>query len=260
MKRCLRSSSFILLAGNINIVGSNLVRVTRKLLETGSTDPQAEDSLGNTPLLQIQHLLCRQLFTEAFEIASFMILESSMSSGIKVNHVNVANRTLLTYSVVHGDACAPLTRLLLNFGAKVWPFKAVDIGDTHIIDKLYQEREQSSFTWFLRSLMERGCLLNDANETLYLLGTSMGEEPARMRRHVTRTMLQLGKGVLANGPLFLQLKGSLMPFWCKPQELRYQCLKSIRRSLGPKRLSLGGVNRLPLPKKLQRCIKLEERL
>ena len=103
--------------------------------------------------------------------------------------------------------------------------------------------------------------LEKTDNTVYLLSSAMGEDPQRMKRHVSRIMLQLGgKGGAANGPLFLRLKLQMMPYWSKPQELRYQCMKNIRRSLGPKRLATSGEKKLRIPTKLQKYIKLEERM
>ena len=95
--------------------------------------------------------------------------------------------------------------------------------------------------------------------TLELLCHAMGENPARMRSHVPRTMLELGKGAGVNGPLFVRLKERLAPFWSRPQPLRYQCLRRIRRAMGPKRLSgKGHAAKLRLPPKLQRAVLLED--
>lgn len=129
-----------------------------------------------------------------------------------------------------------------------------------VVRQVGLEREQSAFTWFLRSVMGQGPVWfwENCQETLYLLGDVMGEEPARMKCHVTRTMLQLGKGALINGPLFLQIKTALMSYWASPQDLRYQCVKKVRKILGPKRLGPRSVSGLPLPKKLQKYVRLEE--
>lgn len=246
-------TSFI---GNVNIIGNSLVRVTNLLLETGLIDPKSQDDLGNTPLLQIQHLLRRNLFQEAADIANLILTDER----VDVDHVNRKNRSLLSYSVTYADKAVGLTRLLLNTGAGVWP--APDTTSTSasddVIQKLTTEREQSSFTWFLRSLMDRSCYLDQASGTLYLLGTKMGEEPVRMKNHVFRTMLHLGKGAARNGALFLQLKLSLMQYWCRPQDLKYQCLKRVRSTVGPKRLARGAAARLPLPARLQRYVLLEQ--
>ena len=123
---------------------------------------------------------------------------------------------------------------------------------------LAAERAQSAFAAFMREVMRRQSL-EGFEATLELLCHAMGENPARMRAHVPRTMLELGKGAGVNGPLFVRLKERLAPFWSRPQPLRYQCLKRIRRAMGPKRLNnRGSVARLRLPPKLQRAVLLED--
>ena len=260
--------------GNLKFSEISLVELTKLLLDTGA-DPNARDDQGNTPLLQIQHLLEQGLFLESVQIAQLLLLSSpsttkittttATTSCVDPNHVNVFNRTLLSYSVTYGDASSELTRLLLNHGASVWPSPEVGYGGSSenttgdIVDQLTKERDMAAFTWFLKSVMERHSLENTDN-TVYLLSTAMGENPQRMKRHVTRIMLQLGKGAAANGSLFLRLKLQMMPYWSKPQDLRYQCMRRIRKSMGPKRLATSGEKKLRIPTKLQKYIKLEERM
>ena len=123
---------------------------------------------------------------------------------------------------------------------------------------LAAERDQSAFAAFMREVMRRQSL-EGFEAPLELLCHAMGENPARMRAHVPRTMLELGKGAGVNGPLFVRLKERLAPFWQRPQPLRYQCLKRIRRAMGPKRLNNRGcVAKLRLPPKLQRAVLLQE--
>jgi hypothetical protein len=265
-------------SGNgVKIYGNSLVDCTRLLLNTGA-DPNAMDSRGNTALLYVQHLLSRGLFSEAAKIAQIM-LEKMMTTKLKgsdgsgINSVDASNRTLLSHSVAHGDQATDLTRMLLNFGAKVLPSEAVAAtllsatssssplskeDDENIVRELTKERDQSAFTSFLRAAMRRQTL-EGAEATLDLLCHAMGEDPTRMRSHVPRTMLELGKGASVNGPLFIKLKETMAPFWSRPQSLKYQCLKRIRRSMGPKRLNNRGcVERLRLPPKLQKAVLLEE--
>ena len=190
------------------------------------------DRQGNTPLTYLHHLLDRGLTSEATVLCHVLQL-----SRCDINHVNKANRTLLSYSVAKGDSAASLTRLLLNFGAKVFNLGREDQVNLDLVESLHREREQSAFTWFLRSLMEMRMGLDNCEETIYLMGTAMGEDPNQMRSHVTRTMLHLAHSARAMGPLFQNLKQKLLPFWTKPQPLKYLCLKQIRQSLGPKKLS-----------------------
>ena len=224
------------------------------LLEFGA-DVEAKDNDGNTPLLQLGSLLENGLFPESEAIAKILITDH----GCDVNAINSRDRTILSYSVTYGDRSIALTRLLLNSGAKVWPDVTV-ASQCNTIDVLAREKDLSAFTWFLRSLMRReNVTLEDADETLYLLCTIMGEQPSRMRQHVHRTMMQLGKSRSLNGPLFRKIHSIMIPYWARPQDLRYICLKSIRKSLGPKRLSSGGAtSKLSLPKKLQHYVELRE--
>jgi hypothetical protein len=176
-----------------------------------------------------------------------------------VNAINSRDRSLLSYSVTHGDSSVAVTRLLLNCGAQVWPDVAQS-SHSNTIDVLAREKDLSAFTWFLKSLMRREHVtLSDAEETLYLLCAVMGEQPSKMRQHVHRTMMQLGKSRSLNGPLFRRLHSVMIPYWARPHDLRYICLKSIRKSLGPKRLSAGvATSRLNLPRKLQHYVELKE--
>ena len=191
------------------------------------------------------------------------MLASAAASPSLPNAVNAANRTLLSYAVACGDAAADLTRALLNGGARVWPSPEVDpdrLSDGEVVSALAAERDQSAFAAFVREVVRRQSL-EGFEATLDLLAHAMGEEPARMRAHVPRTMLELGKGAGVNGPLFVRLKERLAPFWRRPQPLRYQCLKRIRRAMGPKRLGGGRgghVAKLRLPPKLQRAVLLED--
>ena len=237
-------------------VRTSLPEIAKVLLVSGA-DPSATDADGNSPLLQLRSLLDAELFSEAAEVAEILINEY----GCDVNAINSCDRTILSYSVAHADSSVALTRLLLNSGAQVWP----DVTPTSsqsgsTIDALAREKDLSAFTWFLRALMRREHVtLDDAEETLYLLCIVMGEQPARMRQHVHRTMMQLGRSRSLNGPLFRKIHSAMIPYWARPQELRYICLKSIRKSLGPKRLSSGGAtSRLSLPKKLQHYVELRD--
>ena len=57
------------------------------------------------------------------------------------------------------------------------------------------------------------------------------------------------------GPVFLELKTMLSPFWSRPQQLSFLAWSRVRRSLGPKRLTQRP--RLPgLPPPLVRYLTL----
>ncbi|EEB17158.1 hypothetical protein Phum_PHUM455550 [Pediculus humanus corporis] len=61
----------------------------------------------------------------------------------------------------------------------------------------------------------------------------MGENPERMHSHVMRTMFRHAKCFKVLGPVFYQLKSSMMPYWRQPKDLKYLCRKEIRKILGP---------------------------
>ena len=258
---------FLSTGNDVKLYGNSLVELTGLLLDTGARPMKKGFPIGGSgsPFLHVRHLLRRGLFSEASKIAGMMLDVSEDEDEVNQIGGEEKCRTLLSYSVTYGDSAAELTRTLLNRGAKVWPV-CLDVDDASssdeaddegIVNILNQERDRSAFSAFFRSIMERRTL-EGSEITLELLCQAMGEEPRRMKSHVTRTMLQLGKAASVNGPLFLRVKSAMAPYWSRPQTLKYQCLKRIRRSLGPKRLNNGGVSKLRLPPKLQRYVRLED--
>ncbi len=262
-----------------------LRREQQQLKQQRETGAALSSSSSSSSLLpQVQHLLRRGLYREAEATARAILLRPAAGADSDPDPDAPdpdTGRTLLTHAVEHADAAVGLTRLLVNCGAKVWPEEeataataataATPKGD--LVARLASERERSAFTWFLRGAMARCAMacgatgagatgagdLAGAGETLDLLGTAMGESPARMRRHVTRTMLALGRGAALNGALFLQLRLRLSPWWRQPQPLRHQSARRVRRALGPKRLSDDrAVAALGLPRKLGRYVRMEE--
>lgn len=258
----------------------NLVEIAlerhQKLQHHQQHQQQQQQQLERIILPQVRHLLDLQMYREAEAVARAVLLSDPDAADAADASTG---RTLLTHSAEHADRAAGLTRLLLNYGARVWPGEEVVVatdgsgsgGD--LVPRLSAERERSAFTWFLRGAMSRCAMagvgvgpavdqhrpLGDAEETLSLLGAAMGEEPARMRRHVTRTMLALGRGAALNGALFLQLRLRLSPWWREPQPLRHQSARRVRRSLGPRRLGEGrALSDLRLPLKLRRYVRMEE--
>ena len=241
---------FCLFSGKVKTFLPEMCKV---LLDAGASS-ETRDHEGNTPLLQLRSLLEAGLYQECEDIAKILINQH----GSNVNAINSKDRTLLSYSVSQADKSISLTRFLLNCGAQVWPDVALTSPST--IDALAREKDLSSFTWFLRSLMRNEHVtLDGAEETLYLLCTVMGEQPVKMKQHVHRTMMQLGKSRSLNGPLFRRIHSVMIPYWARPHDLRYICLRSIRKSLGPKRLSNEhATSRLSLPKKLQHYVELKD--
>lgn len=203
-------------------------------------DVYIQDEDRNSAFTLIETLLQKSLFNESVMLAQ--VLHQAHSS---INHRNKAGRTLLSYSVTYGDNSLLLTRYLLNSNAEVWP----DIEfETNLIVKVKMERELSAFTWFLRTLMQSQNQFSNFEQTLYLLGQCMGQKPKQMQTHVTRVMLHLGHSFTAMKPLYLSIRDRLSPYWSQPQSLKYQCLKEIRKAIGPKKLSdQGDLNTLDIP-------------
>jgi hypothetical protein len=179
-------------------------------------------------------MLAKELFQEAHLLALLFLQTGSAD----INHANAAGRTILSHSVAHGDAAILTSRLLINHGAKVLPANpVVDISKgSSIVAQLALERERSAFTWFLRSVMDNSGLAG-CDETISLLSHAMGDDPVRMESHVMRVMMHLGHSILAMGPVFNEIRAKMAPFWTRPQGLRYLCLRQIRKSIGPKKLS-----------------------
>ncbi len=266
---------------DVHICGDSLLQLLEMVLERyrqlqrlhqlridasrSPTPPKQLPRLEAAVLPQLHHLLRRGLHAEAARAAA-VILQSDPSAANAVDPAT--GRTLLTFSAECADRSADLTRLLLSYGAKVCPGREVgccpEERSENLVADLGRERESSAFTWFLRGAMARCALsdsggdLSDAEQTVALLGAAMGEEPERMRRHVTRIMLALGRGAALNGALFLQLRLRLSPWWRRPQPLKHQSARRVRRALGPKRLGEEkAVATLGLPEKLKELVRME---
>ena len=70
-------------------------------------------------------------------------------------------------------------------------------------------------------------------------------------------MVSEGRFPRVLGPIFLQLKLTMEPFWSEPQDLRYLAWNSVRRSLGPRRLQRSSCQ-LGLPAPLSRYLTLDQ--
>jgi len=188
----------------------------------------------NSPLTGLHMLLDRNLPQASLVKLATLLL----SHDFDANHINGHERTLLTYSVSKGDSCLDLTRCLLNHGALILPARS-NIA-----------RDRSAFTWLVRSLMKEQSL-DSHKQTILLLCQNMAEVngPEAMRSHTLSTMIHLGHSASLNAPLFTQLRSLIAPFWGQPLDLVHLCRNSIRRSLGPKNISLG-VTQLNLPPSL----------
>ena len=246
-------------------VKRNLVVTARILIEAGIA-VDTRDLNGDTPLLLIKNLITElaasnsnvaddcSLTSEVCDLLKLLVVEHHAS----LDALDAKGRSLLTYAVEAGDRCLAITRLLINLGAKTFS------------DQLGNEAASSAFAWFLRAQMRNYQQSHLDEDTLYVLGTAIIAEAHDLgfKAIVDRTMVALGTSREVHGPLFRRLRGLLAPYWLQPLQLRQLAVHSLRRSLGPKRLSTKGHNaeslmmsaRLKVPLKLQRYITLEEKI
>lgn len=242
-------------------VKRNLAVTARILLEAG-IPVDMKDHNGDTPLLLVKNLIMEScndqcpnvrmsevLMSEIRDLLTLLVLDYKAS----LNALDAKGRSLLTYAVEAGDQCLALTRFLINLGAKTFS------------DQLVNEAASSAFAWFLRAQMRKSKVQNLDEESLYVLGTAIMSEGHDLgfKAIVDRTMVALGSSREVHGPLFRRLRGLLAPYWLQPLQLRQLAVHSLRRSLGPKRLSKGPeqmMSRLKVPRKLQRYITLEEKI
>jgi len=220
------------------------------LIQAGASLDQ-RDLEGSTPLVSLACLLEQKQFAVAAQLAALFL---TSDTNCDVNSVNLEGRSLLSYSVTYLDCSAELTRLLVNHGARVWPSPTVPKNPT--VDQIRQDKEQSAFTWFLRAVIKQRTLAS-TDTTLNCLSHEMGKQPRRMKAHVLRVMVSEGRHPRVLGPVFLQLKLSMEPFWSEPQDLRYLAWNSVRRSLGPRRLERAS-GQLGLPPPLTRYLTLAQ--
>jgi len=179
--------------------------------------------------------------------------------GSNVNAFNHQDRSLLSYSVTHFDKSIELTRFLINAGATVSQENLSP--NASALDIIEKERISSAYVWFIRSLMARDGIndLEGGHATLRILSLAMSDNPQKMKQHVQRTMMQLGKSRTVNGPLFKQIHAHMITYWVRPHDLRLQAIKTVRKSMGPKRLAnVVSVSRLGLPKKLQEFVNFKQ--
>lgn len=195
----------------------------------------------DSPLTSLRHLLDRKMMPQE----SLVQLASLLLARFNPDHINGHQRTLLTYSVALGDSSLDLTRCLLNHGALILPPRSQDT-----------QRERSAFTWLLSSLMEEPQKLDGHfNQTIQLLCQNMTEVvgPEVMRSHTLTSMIHLGHSAEIMGPLFVDLRSILQPFWSQPLSLVHLARNSIRKSLGPKNVA-KGVTDLNLPPSLSQYL------
>ena len=126
--------------------------------------------------------------------------------------------------------------------------------------------QSTAFAWFLRAQMSKmGSDVAIDEETFYVISTAMMAEAdgngLTFKSVIDRCMVSMGSSPEAHGPLFRRIRGLAAPLWLQPPQLRLIATQSIRRSLGPKRLSSNKVmSRLKVPRKIQRFVTLEEKI
>ena len=179
------------------------------------------------------------------DLCDLVSLLTTADPSANVDLPDSKGRTLLSYSVESGDAYVGLTRLLINLGAQT----------TH----------SDQFGWFLRAQMRKmGAEAELDEETFYVLSTAMMEElggsTTEFKSIIDRSMLTHGSSPAVHGPLFRRIRALAAPLWLQPQQLRALAVKSVRKALGPKRLSKEVMKRLKVPRKLQRFVTLEEKI
>jgi len=234
-------------------VQRNLASTAMILLEAG-TPSHLSDSNGDTPLHLIRNLMSQDSHVAMDEVCELVrvLLEKSANENL-INLEDAKGRSLLSYAVEAGDRCAALTRLLINLGAKTFSEK---LGHS-----------SSCFAWFLRAQMRKlGSEVTLDEDTFYILSTAMIEEVGghgnglKFKSIIDRNMVAMGSSPEAHGPLFRKIRGLAAAYWLQPPQLRLLSATSIRRSLGPKRLSKEVMSRLKVPRKLQRFVTLEEKI
>ena len=224
------------------------------LLEAGSLSHLA-DSNGDTPLHLIRNLMSQDSHVAMDELCELVrvLLKKSANPEILIDLPDAKGRSLLSYAIEAGDRCVALSRLLINLGAKTFSEK---IG-----------HNSSCFAWFLRAQMRKlGPEVTLDEDTFYVLSTAMIEEVGghghglKFKSIIDRNMVAMGSSPEAHGPLFRRIRGLAAAYWLQPPQLRLLSATSIRRSLGPKRLSKEVMSRLKVPRKLQRFVTLEEKI
>ncbi|XKL65018.1 hypothetical protein PGB90_005104 [Kerria lacca] len=222
---------------------------------------KSKDTNGNTALLVSgQKLLKEGQFDKAVELVKIFLEE-----GADVNVINNENRTLLSYSIPYMDKSIHLTTLLLNYGANVWPIPPNPELPLRNNSRIYEKYGSSSncnsaFTWFLRGVIKQLRLSDHCLQTLYVLAEIMGENPNSMHSHVMSTMFSHARCYSILGPVFLQIKLAMSPYWSQPQSLKFLCRSIIRKSIinVPGRfINNENISSLMLPPSLQSYLMLE---
>lgn len=195
-----------------------------------------KDARGETALSYVKILLRKGCFRLAHQAASHLI-----ERGALVDAEDNGRQTLLSHAVASLDAASDLTRLLLNRGADVW----------------HKNGGDSPFGSFLQAVVRCRCV-DEARVTADLLGRTMGARPEAFRSLVLRSMVRHGRCVRVLGPVFVQLKAILSPYWRQPPPLRYAAWTVIRKRASPARSWTRDLQQLGLPPPILRYLTMDD--
>lgn len=226
----------------------SLARIEELIDQLDTRDVDVRDQRGETALTCVKVLLRRGHFGLACQTAGLLL-----GRGADVDAEDCSHQTLLSHSVAYLDQTVELTRLLLNHGAQVW--HGTDYSNSRTGGRGYHYVE-SPFSTFLQAVVRVRCV-DGAVMTASLLGRMMGSRPEAMRSLVVRSMLRHGRCVRVLGPVFVQLKSLLSPYWRQPHRLSYAAWNVVRRSMNPPRL-VTELEQLGLPPALHRFIIMDD--
>lgn len=211
---------------------------TIALLAKYGADLNVADASGETPLLYVRLILQERDFENAGTFAGALL-----NHGADPNSKNCQQRTLLAYSMSYLDDSLNVTRLLINYGAVVWTME-------------WDDADHSAFAWYLKAVINQSRYHN-CSQTLELLCRVMGTNPQRMYSHMLRTMFRQVRCFRILGPVFLEIKHTMMRYWTGPPKLKYLCWKTLRRSIHPSNVERGAPS-LGLPSCLERYLTMED--
>lgn len=221
---------------------SQLVR----LLVEAKVGINDNDDHGDSPLTMVRHMLEDGKFEEAKEVAEILL-----DQGADPNHRNVCGWSALAYSVIHQDSSLNLTRSLLNCGGKILPFDDKD---------MQTDQPYLPLRVLLRSIIKCQSLDN-ARESIKILGQVMSQNPKKMKEHVQTSIVAEGSLITSNAPvLFEEIQSTLSYFWLRPKPLLHLSLQASRRKLGLKRLNSGSLKALFVAPRIQNYLSFKTTL
>jgi len=217
-----------------------------QLLVEAKVGINENDDHGDSPLTMVRHMLEDGKFKEAAEVAEILL-----EQGADPNHRNVCGWSALAYSVIHQDSSLNLTRSLLNCGGKILP---IDDKDMHT------DQPYLPLRVLLRSVIKCQSLDN-ARESIKILGQVMSQNPKKMKEHVLSSIVAEGSLITSNGPaLFKEIQSTLSYFWLRPKPLLHLSLHASRSKLGLKRLNSGSLKGLFVAPRIQNYLSFKTTL